>query len=213
MAPGRNPSVGDTAEDTIIKIRIRASAPTTEKALSMIAATKAEIRSRIGDVIFGEDDDTLESVVVALLAARGLTVAAAESCTGGLVSTRITDVPDASAVFTQSVVSYSKESKIRLLNVCPELIETHGAVSDSVARAMAEGVRTLSGADFGISTTGIAGPSGGTDQKPVGLVYIAVAAAAGTDAVELRLRGDRAQVRDRATKNLLNMLRKKILAY
>jgi len=212
MAPGRNPSVGDTAEDAVIKVRIRARAATFEEALGLIDDDKKLIRSRLGDLVFGEDDDTLESVVANLLISRGLTLAAAESCTGGLVAKRLTDVSGVSAAFIQGIVAYSNESKVRLLGVAPAMIEEHGAVSELVARAMAEGARTLARSDYAVSTTGIAGPTGGTPEKPVGLVYVAVTSPRGTTVRELRLRGDRAQVRDRATKSLLNMLRLEISA-
>jgi len=212
MAPGRNPSVGDTAEDAVIKVRIRARAATFEEALGLIDDDKKLIRSRLGDLVFGEDDDTLESVVANLLISRGLTLAAAESCTGGLVAKRLTDVSGVSAAFIQGIVAYSNESKVRLLGVAPAMIEEHGAVSELVARAMAEGARTLARSDYAVSTTGIAGPTGGTPEKPVGLVYVAVTSPHGTTVRELRLRGDRAQVRDRATKSLLNMLRLEISA-
>lgn len=207
MEPGRNPLVGDTAEDSIIKIRLRATAGTIEEALSLVAGTKAEIAGRLPDVVFGEDDDTLESAVVKLLRARGLTVAVAESCTGGLVAKRLTDIAGSSAVFIQGVVAYSNDAKTRLLGVPAKLIEKHGAVSAEVARSMAQGVRDSAGADFGLGVTGIAGPEGGTPEKPVGLVYVAIASESGVESRELHLRGDRERVRDRTTKTILNILR------
>jgi nicotinamide-nucleotide amidase len=207
MVPGRNPLVGDTAEDAVIKVRIRARAATFEKASGLIEDDMKEIRSRLGLLVFGQDNDTLESVVAGLLISRGLKIAVAESCTGGLVSERLTDISGISAAFIQGVVAYSNESKTTLLGVAPKLIVDYGAVSEPVARAMAEGARKSAGADYGISVTGIAGPTGGTPEKPVGLVYVAVASRRGTTCRELRLRGDRGQVRDRATKHLLNILR------
>jgi len=207
MAAGRNPLVGDTAEDAVIKVRIRARAATLDEALVLIAADKAEIRRRLGDAVFGEDDDTLGSVVAGELIARGLTVSVAESCTGGLVSARLTDISGISAAFTQGIVAYSNETKMRLVGVKPETLSKFGAVSDATARELAEGARRSAGADYGISATGIAGPAGGSLEKPVGLVYVAVASARGTTSRELRLRQTRDQIRDRAVKHLLNMLR------
>lgn len=213
MAPGMNPLVGDTAEDAVIKLRIRAKARSYEEALGLIDDTKIEIRKRLSDVIFGEDEDTLESVVVGLLKSKGLTVSGAESCTGGFVTKMLTDISGVSASLTQSVVAYSNEAKVRLLGVPSELIEKHGAVSEAVARAMAEGARRTARTDIAFATTGIAGPTGGTAEKPVGLVYIAVADAQGTEPKELRIRGDRQQVRDRSAKNVLNMLRLRLQSF
>jgi len=212
MAPGRNPLVGDTAEDAVIKVRVRARAGTYDEAVGLIEDDMAEVRSRLGQLVFGQDDDTLESVVGGLLISRGLTIAVAESCTGGLVSKRLTDISGISAAFIQGIVAYSNASKTALLGVAPKLIADFGAVSEPVARAMAEGARKSAGADYGISVTGIAGPTGGTPEKPVGLVHVAVASRRGTTCRELRLRGDRAQIRDRAAKHLLNILRLDILS-
>jgi nicotinamide-nucleotide amidase len=173
----------------------------------MIAATKAEVRGRLGDIVFGEDDATLEGVVVTRLVERGETLAVAESCTGGLIAERITDIPGASQCFLSGVVAYHNDAKTAALSVPAELIQTHGAVSEKVAAAMAEGVRRLAGADYGLSTTGIAGPSGGTPEKPVGLVYIGLASRRDCVVKRLNLRGGRAEIRDRTAKILLNILR------
>lgn len=207
MAPGANPSVGDTAEEGVIRIRIRGSAETRKQAEAMVAATTARVRERLGEIVFGIDETTLQEAVVGKLLAGGLTVAVAESCTGGMVCRRITDVPGASGCFLEGVVAYHNDAKVRLLGVGQNLLERHGAVSGEVAAAMAEGVRERANSDWGLSTTGIAGPSGGTPEKPVGLVYVALCGPSGTQAHELRLRGSRFDVRDRTTKRLLNMLR------
>jgi len=207
MAPGRNPAVGDTAEDAIIRVRIRAAARNPAEGRRMVEADKAEIRRRLGDIVFGEDGQTLQGAVVEALTASGKTLAVAESCTGGLIAAAVTDVPGASACFLEGITAYSNEAKVRLLGVAPQLIERHGAVSEEVAAAMAEGVRARAGADFALSSTGIAGPSGGTPEKPVGTVYVAAASAETTVTRGLRLRGDRATVRDRSVKHALNLLR------
>jgi len=139
------------------------------------------IRTALGDNIYGIEGDRLEEVVVKMLAAAHKTIAVAESCTGGIISNRITNVSGSSDVFINGCVTYSNESKMRLLGVREETLKAHGAVSEEVAREMAEGARTRSKTDFGISTTGIAGPTGGTPDKPVGLVYIGFATPERTD--------------------------------
>jgi nicotinamide-nucleotide amidase len=136
---------------------------------------ETRIRSALGDNIYGMGDDRLEETVVKMLTAAGKTIAVAESCTGGMIANRITNVSGSSAVFINGCVVYSNESKVRLLGIREETIVKHGAVSEEVAREMADGVRRRAVADFGISTTGIAGPTGGTPEKPVGLVFIGFA--------------------------------------
>ncbi len=138
------------------------------------------VRSCLGEIIYGQETDSLEAVVVQLLASKKLTLALAESCTGGLIASRITDVPGASAVFLAGHVTYSNAAKETMLGVPAETIEQHGAGSEQTARAMAEGARQRTGADVALSGTGIAGPSGGSAEKPVGTVYISLAAQAGT---------------------------------
>src|SRR5439155_13842365 len=133
------------------------------------------IRAALGDHIFGMGDDRLEEVVINTLIAKRKTIAVAESCTGGLIANRITNVSGSSEFFINCLVTYSNESKVRLLGVREETLKAHGAVSEEVCREMAEGARTRSGTDFALSTTGIAGPTGGTTEKPVGLVYVGLA--------------------------------------
>ena len=161
----------------------------------------------MGSALFGSGEDTLPRVVAGLLKQRSKTVAIAESCTGGEISARLTDVPGISRFLVESAVTYSNDAKVRRLGVPTDLIERHGAVSAQVAEAMAGGMRTTSGADIALAVTGIAGPDGGTPAKPVGLVYMALAGANGVHSEELRLAGDRIQIRDRAAKYALNMLR------
>ena len=138
------------------------------------------IRHLLGSLIFATDDATLESTVVHLLAGRKKTVAVAESCTGGLIANRITNVPGASAVLSCGLVTYSNDAKKKLLGVSDETLNEHGAASEAVARQMAEGARQRFGTDYGVGVTGIAGPGGGSEQKPVGTVFIALAGPAGT---------------------------------
>ncbi len=209
MRRGRNPSVGTGAADLIISIRINARQESEEAARRLLEADAAEVRRRLGSAVFGEGDETLADAVAKLLTAHRRTVATAESCTGGLIAKRLTNVPGSSAYFVQGVVSYANEAKCRLLGVSPELIIARGAVSAEVAQAMAVSCRRMAATDYAISATGIAGPTGGTAEKPVGLVYIGLADVHGVTVKELRL-GEtlpREAVRDRAAKASLNLLR------
>jgi nicotinamide-nucleotide amidase len=149
----------------------------------------------------------LPELVVARLRARGERVAIAESCTGGLLAELVTRVPGASEAFDLGVVAYANAAKERLLGVDPGALAAHGAVSEPVARALAEGARRLGGAAWGIGLTGIAGPTGGTAEKPVGTVHLALAGARGTEAVHRQYRGDRERVRRQAAYEALNLLR------
>jgi nicotinamide-nucleotide amidase len=175
--------------------------------LRLLDADAADVRRRLGDAVYGEDEDRLETAVAALLAARRAKIALAESCTGGLVAAKLVAVPGISAHLLEGVVCYANESKVRTAGVPEELIKAHGAVSEPVARAMAEGIRARNRATVGLGVTGIAGPGGGTPEKPVGLVWFAVADAAGTGAAREIFAGDRALVRERAANYALNMLR------
>ena len=176
------------------------------------AATRAErIRTRVravfGDQVFGEGKEELPELVVSRLAARGERVALAESCTGGLVAQLLTEVPGASAVLDVGVVAYANDIKERVVGVEGALLAVHGAVSEPVARAMAEGARRLGAATWGVGITGIAGPSGGSPEKPVGTVHVALAGPARTEAVQRLYRGDRPRIRRQAAFEALNMLR------
>jgi len=153
----------------------------------------------------------MESVVGGLLRAAGRTLTTAESCTGGLVAERLTRVPGSSDYFLGGAVTYTNELKIKLIGVPPELIAEHGAVSEPVARAMAEGVRRALGSDFGIGVTGVAGPGGGSEAKPVGTVHIAVADEVRTDHRKIRFPGDRERVRQHSSQLALEMLRRRLL--
>jgi nicotinamide-nucleotide amidase len=179
-----------------------------EEAGKVLDAIEADFRSAVGHALFGRDEETLEGVVVGLLRDAGLTVALAESCTGGLVAARITDAPGASACFPGGLVAYSNDAKVSLLGVAPETLERHGAVSGEVAREMAEGVRRRFGASAGLGITGVAGPTGGTPEKPVGTVHVALVAADGAARHErLVLPGDRAMVRRWTSSAALAMIR------
>ncbi len=171
-------------------------------------AAASEARERLGDAVYGEGQTTFAAALLELFEARASTLSLAESCTGGLVAELLTGVPGASRTFLGGVVAYANQAKSALLGVDPALLATHGAVSDEVARAMAEGARTRFGSDLALGVTGIAGPDGGTADKPVGLVYIAVAGATGTQTKELRLGGGRDDVRRRAAFAGLALLRR-----
>jgi len=214
MARDRNPLVGITASDAVLTIRVFGRGRDATEIEELIEADACEIRSRLGDAIFGEGDDTLESVVGGLLATHGQTIATAESCTGGLLAKRLTDIPGSSVYFLQGSITYSNWAKEQLLDVPEKLLIEHGAVSEQVAGAMASGCRTKAGSDFALSVTGIAGPGGGQPpDKPVGLVWFGMAYAGGVQAKRALL-GEhlgRAEVRDRACKAALNLFRLHLL--
>ncbi len=171
------------------------------------------ILATLGAHVISHDQRTLEKVVIDLLAQRGATLAIAESCTGGFLAHRITNVPGASAVFLEGFVTYANAAKARALGVDPALLVTHGAVSEEVARAMAEGAQRISGADFALATTGIAGPGGGSEEKPVGTVFIALAAKSGATLVERhRYPSDRENFKQHTTQTALNLLRHRLIA-
>jgi nicotinamide-nucleotide amidase len=165
----------------------------------------------LGDYVFGAEDDILENTLVKLLAGRRETLALAESCTGGFISHRITNVPGSSAVFLNGLVTYSNESKQRLLGVRGETLAEHGAVSEPSAREMAEGARERSAADYGLAVTGIAGPGGGTSEKPVGTVFIALATPEKTMVRHHVFQYDRETFKLVVSQQALDLLRREIL--
>lgn len=165
----------------------------------------------LGPYVYSTSGEDLETAVAGLLIAAGKTLACAESCTGGLLGSRLTDVPGSSAFFLESAVTYSNAAKVRRLGVPPSLIAKRGAVSAEVARAMALGVRSRSGADFGLAVTGIAGPGGARPRKPVGLTYVALATTKGVTVKRHLFWGGRTQVKFQATQAALDLLRKKLL--
>jgi nicotinamide-nucleotide amidase len=172
------------------------------------AAIVESMRSDLGRYLFGEDERSIAEIVLDLCRPRGLTLGTAESCTGGLVAARLTSVPGSSEIFRGSVVAYANEVKERALGVPSELIAEHGAVSAEVAAAMAGGVRERLGVDIGVAVTGVAGPGGGTDEKPVGLVFVHAVGPHGEKAVRTELPGDREMIRGRATAASLHLVRR-----
>ncbi|NUQ69355.1 MAG: competence/damage-inducible protein A [Chthonomonadales bacterium] len=206
-----NPTVAPYAKTGEVHLRVTARGDNGEEADALAAPIIAEIQRRLGDHLYAYDDEPLEAAVVRALIERRQTVATAESCTGGMLAGRITDVPGSSAAFPGGVVAYSNGLKVAMLGVRDETLRSHGAVSREVAMAMASGVRERVGADYGIGITGVAGPDGGSEDKPVGLVYIALADPDAVDVTENRYRGIRSDVRLRATQTALTMLRDRLL--
>lgn len=211
LTDGSNPTAATYAKDGEMFVRVTARAKDEATAEAMRAPVVEELKKRIGDCIYGIDVESLEEVVVNELKKRGMKLATAESCTGGLLASRITDIPGASEVFHMGVVTYANEIKTMLLDVPEETLRQYGAVSEQTARAMAEGVRKKSGNELGIGITGIAGPGGGTPEKPVGLVYIALSD--GKNTWVRKMEGSictkgRHAVRWLATSNALDMVRR-----
>jgi nicotinamide-nucleotide amidase len=203
--------IGYRASVPEIEVKVLASASSREAALDLAERAAADVRSRLGDFVYGEGFGDLPGHVGGMLAQRGLTLAIAESCTGGLAAELLTRIPGSSRYFLGGVVAYANAVKTALLGVPAELIAAHGAVSAEVARAMAEGVRQRLRADLGLAFTGIAGPDGGTAEKPVGLVHWALATANGTQAAQRVFGvGDRNSVRRRATFAGFDLIRRSV---
>lgn len=198
-----NPTVAPYASEGEAMLRVTASAPTEAEAFALIAPVEEAIRERLQGYIYGIDDETLPVKAGKLLQARGERAVTAESCTGGMIGSMFTDQAGSSRYFWGGVVAYDNQVKQRVLGVEETVLTTYGAVSKECALQMAEGARKLTGVEWAISVTGIAGPDGGSDEKPVGLVYIGVAGPSGTTVKERRLRGDRHQIRLRAAKSAL----------
>ncbi len=211
MQKAVNPSIAPYCGDGEVRLRVTARADTKEECKVMCLEAVDKIKkSPVGEFIYGYDT-TLEAAVCSLFRENGMTLATAESCTGGLISKRITEVPGSSDVFGYGVVTYANEAKEKLLGVKHETLEANGAVSPQTAEEMATGVREMSGADVGVAVTGIAGPGGGTTEKPVGLVYVGISSRLGTRHKKLMLTGDRQRVRILTSANALSEARKEII--
>lgn len=207
MQRGRNPLINCTPEFGIITLHIIATAGSEAEARQMADNDEKLLRSVLGRLVYGTGEQTLAEVVGLGLVQHGKTIALAESCTGGLAAKLLTDVSGASRYFTHGWITYSNDAKTSQLGVPADLIDRHGAVSEPVARAMARGARERACADYAIGITGIAGPTGGTEQKDVGLVYICVDSGQKSEVECCRLSGYRADVRRRAAQTALNLLR------
>jgi len=209
LLEGSNPTVAPYAGAGEVKLRLTARGATAAEAEALLTPLEAEIRSRAAECCFGADDDSLAVVVLEALRRRGQTLAVAESCTGGGLGAALAAVPGASEVFLGGVIAYANAVKQGLLGVSPELLNAHGAVSDPVARAMAEGARRATGATWALAITGIAGPGGGSTEKPVGLVHIAVAGPQGCTSEGLRFGASRGRswIQSLSAGEALNRLR------
>lgn len=206
-----NPQTTILFNSSEIEIHLRSHGRTEVEAEALLDHLSLKLEQALGNSVFSFRGETMEEVVGRQLTMKGFTVAVAESCTGGLIAQRLTSAPGSSKYFIEGVVTYSNESKTRLLGVDKKLIKEFGAVSQQVARDMARGVRHKAKTDFGVAVTGIAGPDGGTEDKPVGLVYIALADAAHTEHKKLKLPGDRELIRWRASQAALDMLRRRLI--
>ena len=210
MVSSTNPTVAPYAKQGEVEVRVSAKAAGEQEAQALIDPVVAQIRQTLGDVVYGVDVGSMQNALVLALKEKGLVAATAESCTGGLVSAAITGIPGASAVFAGGVCTYTNELKMKLLGVSAQTLEEKGAVSPDTARQMAEGVRKLTGADIGVGITGIAGPDGGSAEKPVGLVYIAVSSNAHSEVKKLLLsrghKNERNAIRSLAALNALAMM-------
>jgi len=203
----KNPVVTILSSPGSIELHLRAIDEGGRTAADLIAGVEELFRAKLGDHVYGTGDENLETVVSRQLLSLGKTIACAESCTGGLLATRLTDISGSSGYFLRGYVSYSNQAKIDDLGVPACLVESHGAVSSQVAEAMASGARSRATADIGVGITGIAGPTGGTETKPVGLVYISVSVGERIETSENRFMGGRSIVRFQATQKALDMVR------
>lgn len=227
MQRGRNPSVGTTVSNNVVSLRINGRFGSAEAAEAAVAESVAACRAKLGDLVYGQDGQSLAEAVGPLLVESRATVATAESCTGGLLAKMLTDVSGSSAYFQQGFITYSNAAKRARLGVSENLIHVHGAVSEPVVLAMARGARRLADSTYALAISGVAGPSGGTPAKPVGTVCVALAHLPPPDGLVKRgadredevsayartfnFPGDREMIRDRAAKMALAMLRFRLL--
>jgi nicotinamide-nucleotide amidase len=206
-----NPQTTILFNQSEVEIHLTARGRTELEANALLDHLSEKLEERLGNSVFSFAGETMEQVVGLKLAVGGYTLAVAESCTGGLIAQRLTDVSGSSKYFIEGVVAYSNEAKTRTLAVKRKLLLEYGAVSAEVAEAMAHGIRKRAGTDFGLSVTGIAGPGGGSEAKPVGLVYIALADDVQTKSRKLQIPGDRQLVRWRASQAALDLLRRRLI--
>ncbi len=214
MMRSRNPSVGTTVANGFVSLRLNVRAPSKETAEQLLDETENACREKLGDLVFATGENpSLGAVVLNLMCKEPPreTIALAESCTGGLVAKMLTDIPGCSPCLQYGWVTYANEAKTSELGVPEAMLKEHGAVSEPVARAMATGARDRAKSTFSLAITGVAGPDGGTEEKPVGTVWIALASPDGVFARKFNMHGDREMVRDRSAKMALSMLRFKIM--
>jgi len=206
-----NPQTTILFNQSEIELHLTARGRTEDEANALLDRVVLQIEEKLGNAIFSFNGEKMEEVVGLKLSVGGYTLAVAESCTGGLLAERLTDIPGSSKYFIEGVVTYANDAKTRTLGVEPMLLLEHGAVSAPVAEAMAEGVRKRAETDFGLSITGIAGPDGGTEEKPVGTVFIALSSEVATEHRKLKLPGDRQLIRWRASQAALDLLRRRLI--
>ena len=206
-----NPTVAPYTKDSEVTLRITAKAKTVEEAEKLIEPVEKEIRDRLGVSVYADGEVTLEEVLGKMLIDNNITIATAESCTGGLLAGRLVNYPGISSVFKEGMITYSNEAKMKRIKVKKDTLQKYGAVSSQTAAEMAEGVAKVTGSDIGISTTGIAGPDGGTKEKPVGLVYVGICINGDVKTKELHLVGDRQRVRQHTVIRALEWLRRELI--
>ncbi len=206
-----NPTVAPYAKDNEIILRITAKAASNEEAEKLIEPVEKDIRDILGEHVYGVNDCSLEDVVAELLIQKELTISTAESCTGGLIAGTLINYPGISSVLSHGIVTYSNEAKMQLLGVKQQTLDKYGAVSEETAREMVEGLIKLTGTRVGISVTGIAGPGGGTDEKPVGLVYSALYINGNIMVRRFNFSGNRQKIRNRTVISVLDWLRREII--
>lgn len=207
----KNPTVAPYAKDNDVTLRITAKGNSEKECDDLINPVDKEIKDALGEYIYGEGETSLENVVSEILCNNKLSVSTAESCTGGMIAASLISYPGISDVFKEGAVTYSNESKMKRLGVSKETLDRYGAVSEETAREMAIGIAREANTDISISTTGIAGPGGGTDEKPVGLVYIGVFIKGKVVVNKFNFTGNRERIRRKTTMNALNILRKALL--
>jgi nicotinamide-nucleotide amidase len=194
-----------------IQLHLRTRAQSSNAAEMRLDELTEQIEEELGDSVFSDNGDSLEQIVSYFLQMRNATLSVAESCTGGLLAERLTSVSGSSRYFIGGAVVYSNELKTQLADVPKDLIDVYGAVSEPVAKALAEGIRKKCGTTLGLGITGVAGPTGGTAEKPVGLVFHALASESGTEIVKRQFPGDRARIRWFASQQALDMVRRKLM--
>ncbi len=208
LMDGENPTVAPYALAGEVKLRVTARCKDETEGEELVAPMIGKIRERLGEVVYSDEGKELHEVCAELLEKNKKTLAVAESCTGGMLAAKLVSVPGSSRYFLEGCVTYSNQAKVKRLGVSRQTLERYGAVSAQVALEMAVGIRVSSGADIGLAVTGVAGPGGGTREKPVGLVYIALSTGEGTQMRELRLAGDRERIRGLSCLHTLDMLRR-----
>jgi len=206
-----NPTVAPYAKEGEVILRITAKAKNKDEAEKLVLPVEKSIRDRLGNQVYGEGETSIEEVLGKMLVDNNLSIATAESCTGGLLAGRIINYPGISAVFKEGAITYTNESKIKRLKVKKETLEKFGAVSSQTAAEMAQGIAKVTGTDIGISTTGIAGPGGGSEEKPVGLVYVGFYFKGEIKTKEFNLVGDRQRIRNNTVTRTLEWVRREIL--